>query len=97
MSKEDILKYIGKLADKNKIEVWAVGGFVRDKLLDKDVKDIDFVVIGDGPAFAKKVASSLGTKNIVVFNKFQTAIVQYKSFQLEFVGARAESYIENSY
>ena len=96
MEKNNILKKIGELADKHKIEVWAVGGFVRDKILKRGVKDIDFVVLGDGPGFAKKTASALGTKDIVIFKKFQTAIVHYNGFQLEFVGARSETYIEGS-
>lgn len=96
MTEDEILKFIGKHADKLKIAVWAVGGFVRDKVLNKHVKDIDFVVIGNGPDFAKSVASVLSTKDLVIFEKFQTAKVQYEDYRLEFVGARSESYVNHS-
>lgn len=87
-----ILKAIGKIADDNNFQVCAVGGYVRDRLLGKRGKDIDFVVMGDGPTFAKKVAKSLATKEITVYEKFGTAMVRHNDHQLEFVGARKESY-----
>ena len=59
MSKEKILKKIGSIGDKYNISVWAVGGYVRDKILNKYGKDIDFVVLGDGPDFAKKVSEKV--------------------------------------
>jgi len=96
MTNESLLKIIGELADNYNIEVYAVGGFVRDKLLGNEVKDIDFVVLGDGPAFARKAASFLGASNIVIFKKFQTAMLEYENFRLEFVGARSESYEAHS-
>jgi len=96
MTENDILKKIGHIADENEMEVWAVGGFVRDKLLEHHVKDIDFVVLGNGPAFAKKVASNFGTNNVVVYDRFQTAMVDIDDYRLEFVGARSESYEEGS-
>ncbi|MFQ5771500.1 MAG: nucleotidyltransferase domain-containing protein, partial [bacterium] len=91
-----ILREIGELADKSDVEVFAVGGFVRDKLLDKDGKDIDFVVVGNGPKFARAVAKRFGTKRVTIYEKFGTALVEYKDFKLEFVGARKESYRSDS-
>jgi putative nucleotidyltransferase with HDIG domain len=89
---EAILKTVGAVADREGTEVYAVGGFVRDKLLGQDGKDIDFVVIGSGPKFAKTVARQLGTRKMTIYEKFGTALVQYQDYKLEFVGARKESY-----
>jgi len=96
MNEQLILKIIGKIADSENISVWAVGGFVRDKLLNKIVKDIDFAVVGDGPQFAHTVARKLKTPNIVVYPKFGTAMIDFQDYRLEFVTARSESYNENS-
>ncbi len=74
----------------------AVGGFVRDSLLGSDSKDIDFVVVGDGPAFARAVADALSAKQVVVYEKFGTALVEKNEYKLEFVGARKESYRSHS-
>ena len=91
-----IIHTIGAIADERKIEVFVVGGYVRDKLLGKEVKDIDFVVIGDGIAFAKHVAEKLGTKNVVVYETFGTAMLQLDEQKIEFVAAREESYSADS-
>jgi len=48
MTEQELLRIIGNIADKQKVSVWVVGGFIRDKLLNKSVKDIDFAVVGDG-------------------------------------------------
>ncbi len=96
MNEQEILKIVGQIADSEKLSVWAVGGFVRDKILDKAVKDIDFAVVGSGPDFARAVAKKLGTRNIVIYEKFGTAMVNFDEFQLEFVGTRQESYSEDS-
>ncbi|HEX9653547.1 MAG TPA: CCA tRNA nucleotidyltransferase [bacterium] len=87
-----LLKKIGALADQAGCEVYAVGGYVRDQLLGKESKDIDFVVVGDGPGFARTVAKRLHTKRITLYEKFGTALVEYDGYRLEFVGARKESY-----
>ena len=87
-----ILRTIGRVADEAGVEVYAVGGFVRDTLLGKEVKDIDFVVVGDGPKFARRVARTLRTKRVTVYAKFGTALVESGEYKLEFVGARKESY-----
>lgn len=89
---DPILKSIGKIADRANQEVYAVGGFVRDKILGKSVKDIDFVVVGDGPKFAKKVGKELRARNMTIYEKFGTALVEVDDYKLEFVGARRESY-----
>ena len=96
MPDQAIFKTVGRLADESNLEVFAVGGYVRDKLFGKEIKDVDFVVVGDGPEFARKVARQLKAKGVVVFEKFGTARLDLPDHQLEFVGARRESYAENS-
>ena len=96
MTEQQLLKIIGKFADQNKISIWAVGGFVRDKFLNKDVKDIDFAVVGDGPEFARALAKQLKTRKVVIYPKFGTAMIDFEDFRLEFVTARSESYLEDS-
>ena len=56
LKQNSLLKKIGEIADHEKVEVYAVGGVVRDELLGRECKDIDFVIVGDGPSFAKAVA-----------------------------------------
>ena len=89
---KEILKIIGGLADNLELEVYAVGGYVRDYLLGKEVKDIDFVVVGDGPGFAESVAQEVAATNVSIYKQFGTAMVKYQDLVLEFVGARRESY-----
>ncbi|NOZ62118.1 MAG: HD domain-containing protein [Calditrichaeota bacterium] len=96
LTTELVLKEIGALTDETGISVWAVGGFVRDKLLNRTVTDIDFAVVGDGPKFARQVAKRLGTKTVVVFERFGTAMVHVGNFKLEFVGTRKEEYLPDS-
>ena len=96
LKQNSLLKKIGEIADQEKAEVYAVGGFIRDKLLGRECKDIDFVIVGDGPSFARKVAKKMQTKPPTIYQKFGTALVVYKDYNLEFVGARKESYRSNS-
>lgn len=81
-------------------QVYVVGGYVRDHFLKrdkgKDELDIDFVTIGSGIQIAKEVARRLGTDKLAVFKQFGTAQVRYEDLDLEFVGARKESYRRNS-
>ncbi len=96
MNDEKLLKEIAKVADKNNIEVYVVGGYVRDKILNRTSKDLDFVVLGDGPEFAKFLADYWQIDKIVVYEKFGTAMIPYNGFILEFVTARSESYSDES-
>lgn len=75
-----------------------VGGFVRDRLLGIPCKDIDFVTVGDGPALAEEVCKILGheASELQVFKTFGTAMIRYRDLELEFVGARKESYSADS-
>ncbi|MCB0279273.1 MAG: CCA tRNA nucleotidyltransferase [Calditrichaeota bacterium] len=91
-----LLAKISEIAGEKQVEVYPVGGFVRDCLLKIESKDIDFVVIGDGISFAKKLAKRLNGKNLTVFKTFGTAHFSVNDFELEFVAARKESYRHNS-
>jgi poly(A) polymerase len=91
-----LFKRIGALADAEQLEIYLIGGFVRDIFLQRDSKDIDIVVVGKGIDFARKVAAELKHTKFSFFENFGTAQVVYKDLVLEFVGARKESYERNS-
>lgn len=91
-----LFKTIGKLADEEGLEVYLIGGFVRDLFLQRESKDIDIVVIGKGIDFAKKTAQSLPDTKFSFFENFGTAQVLYQDLIIEFVGARKESYQRDS-
>lgn len=89
---EDLFRKISEFAEKSTIELYAVGGFVRDQILGFESKDIDFVVIGDGIEFAKNLNRYLRGNRFAFFKRFETARFSYNDFDLEFVSARKESY-----
>ncbi len=91
-----LLQEIGRIADEARIEAFVVGGYVRDLLLGREVKDIDIVLLGNGVAFAEQVSRALQKTNLVTFPKFGTAMLQLEEGKIEFVGARKESYSRNS-
>ncbi|MCK7522050.1 MAG: hypothetical protein MZV64_32410 [Ignavibacteriales bacterium] len=78
------------------VEVYIVGGFIRDLLLKKEVEDIDFLVVGDVMKYAQAFATSLGINDIVVFKTFGTAHFNHQGLNFEFVAARKESYRKSS-
>lgn len=96
--KNDIFKVISKTAKYYNQECYVIGGYVRDILLNiKEPKDIDIVVIGDGIEFAKKISEALSLKqDVKIFKNFGTSMISYKDLEVEFVGARKESYNRNS-
>ena len=93
-----IFTVISDAAKELNIDCYVIGGFVRDYLLKRGTaKDIDIVAIGSGIDLAKKVASKLiGNPEVSVFKNFGTAMIKYNDVELEFVGARKESYHEDS-
>jgi len=87
-----IFKAISAEAERLNEEAFVIGGFVRDLLLGREDKDIDIVCIGSGIELAENVAKSLKVKKVSVFKNFKTAMFRYQDMEIEFVGARKESY-----
>ncbi|RLJ79906.1 CCA tRNA nucleotidyltransferase [Pedobacter alluvionis] len=90
-----IFKTLSTIADKNNTEAYVIGGFVRDLFLNRPSKDIDVVVVGSGIEYAEAVGRKLNTK-VAVFKNFGTANIKYQDLEVEFVGARKESYRSDS-
>ncbi len=94
---KDIFHKISQAADKLQLECYVVGGYVRDLFLERPSKDIDVVVVGSGISVANELKNILGKKaHISVFHNFGTAQVKYHDTEVEFVGARKESYNRDS-
>ena len=94
---KDIFKTIGRVADHLRMECYVVGGYVRDLFLERASNDIDVVVVGSGIRVAEELKSQLGRKaHLSVFRNFGTAQVKYRDLEVEFVGARKESYSHDS-
>ena len=91
-----VFKRIGELADERGQRAFVIGGFVRDLLLDRSCKDIDIVTEGNGIELARATASRMGIKQVHVFKNFGTAMFKARDFEIEFVGARKESYTRGS-
>lgn len=95
-SSKKIYNIISGLAEELNYEVYVVGGFVRDLILERDKNEVDFLVVGDGVEFAEKLAGLLKIKNLSVYKNFGTAHFKYQNIDYEFVGARKESYKKES-
>lgn len=94
---KDIFRMISAAADKLGLECYVVGGYVRDLFLERPSNDIDVVVVGNGMQVAGELKAMLGKKaHLSVFRNFGTAQVKYKGMEVEFVGARKESYNRDS-
>lgn len=92
-----VFRQIGAVADMMGQQCFVVGGYVRDLFLGRHSTDIDFVTVGSGIRLAEKVAMSFGPKtSIAVYSNFGTAQVKHGGLELEFVGARKESYSHDS-
>jgi len=94
--KHPVFKYLSEVVTEENLEAYVVGGFVRDIFLNRPTNDIDIVVVGSGIELAKKVAQRIGKLKVSVFKNFGTAMFKYKGLEIEFVGARKESYNRNS-
>jgi len=94
---QDIFHKISEAADSLQLECYVVGGYVRDLFLERPSNDIDVVVVGSGIRVADALKKKLGKRaHISVFRNFGTAQVKYKNIEVEFVGARKESYSHDS-
>ena len=94
---KDIFHKISEAADSLQLECYVVGGYVRDLFLERPSNDIDVVVVGSGIQVASELKKMLGKKaHLSVFRNFGTAQVKYKDTEVEFVGARKESYRHDS-
>ncbi len=91
-----VFKVVSELAGKSDMPCYVVGGYVRDLILGRPCKDIDFVVVGDALGLAQAAAQKLRVKKVSLFKKFGTAHFRYKDLDVEFVGARRESYSPDS-
>lgn len=92
-----IFKLIADVADEMRLECYVIGGYVRDIFLNRASKDIDIVTVGRGIELAEAVANKLGKdSSLSVFRNFGTAQIKYKGTEIEFVGARKESYQRGS-
>lgn len=95
--KDKVFSLISEIVADKKQKAFVIGGYVRDLLLERESKDIDIVVLGSGIELAKEVASRLGSKTPVsVFKNFGTAMIKHNNLEIEFVGARKESYRRDS-
>ena len=93
--KNEVFGIVSKAAEEEGVRAFVIGGFVRDAFLGRPSKDIDIVVEGSGIALAKRVGKIVGSK-VTVYSNFGTAMLHYKGVEVEFVGARKESYDRNS-
>lgn len=87
-----VFKVVSQVAEEQGIKAFVIGGFVRDLILERPSKDIDIVVLGNGLELAQFAAEKLRVKKISLFKNFGTAHFKYKDLDIEFVGARKESY-----
>ena len=93
---EPVLKSVCKVIDRWDKPVYLIGGYVRDFILQRPTKDIDIVVLGDGIELAKAVSDSLIQSSFSVFKNFGTAMIKLNNIEVQFVGARKESYSSDS-
>lgn len=91
-----VFRAIGKIADEQGVRAFAIGGFVRDLLIQRKSKDIDIVCEGSGIELARAAAAALKAGRVTVFKTYGTAMFRWNDLEVEFVGARKESYARGS-
>lgn len=96
LEKDPVFKSVASAAARLGVPAFVVGGYVRDLILQRPNKDLDFVCMGSGIQLAESVAKELGGVPVTVFKNFGTAMIKLGDRELEFVGARKESYREDS-
>ncbi|GGG83310.1 tRNA nucleotidyltransferase [Parapedobacter pyrenivorans] len=91
-----IFSLLSDVADESQTECYVIGGYVRDQIMGRDFRnDIDILVVGSGIDFATRIGNRLDTK-VTTYRNFGTAMISYGALQIEFVGARKESYRADS-
>ena len=93
---DPVFRTVAEAAEELGLKAFVVGGFVRNLILGRPSKDIDFVCVGSGILLAQKVAEKIQDTKVNVFKNYGTAMLRYRDLELEFVGARKESYREDS-
>ncbi len=96
LSTNPVFNIVSQAAQEQGLEAYVVGGYVRDLILKRPNKDIDFVCVGSGETWARRVGEKLGGLPVTVFKNFGTAMIREGDYELEFVGARKESYRHDS-
>lgn len=97
LEEEKIIGVVSDCAKELRMPAYLVGGYVRDQVLERPSKDIDVTVVGSGIDFAKQVASHIiPAPSLAVYKNFGTALLKHADFEIEFVGARKESYRRDS-
>jgi poly(A) polymerase len=96
LNKDTVFSTVAAAGTKLGFPTYVVGGFVRDLILNRSNKDIDFVCVGSGIKLAQQVAKDMGDVAVTIFKNFGTAMIKVGERELEFVGARKESYREDS-
>lgn len=91
-----VFRIVSEIVSEKNQECYVIGGFVRDLIMHRPSKDIDIVVVGSGIDLARETARRLGKVKVSVFKNFGTAMLRYKNCEVEFVGARKESYRADS-
>lgn len=94
--KHPVFKVVAQLIKEQQLEAYVIGGWVRDLILERPSKDIDIVVVGNGLELANASAKILRVKKVTLFKTYGTAQFRYKDLDVEFVGARKESYSPDS-
>ena len=94
--KHPVFKVASQIVTEKNLQAFVIGGFVRDLIIGRPSKDIDIVVVGNGLDLAKECARILRVNKVSVFENFGTAQFKYKYLDVEFVGARKESYRQDS-
>ncbi len=93
LNKHFIFNLVARAATNINVPVYVVGGYVRDLILNRPSKDIDFVCVGSAPELAREIASLInGDKKVTYYKNFGTAAIRHNKWEFEFVGARKESY-----
>ena len=93
---DEVFRIVAECGEELGKPVFVIGGYVRDVILERPSKDMDFVIAGSGIALAELVAKKLKATKVSFFKTYGTAMIHYKGFDLEFVGARKESYKRES-